>query len=499
MEQYLREQVYPLHTPGHKGGRGMAEPLRSLIGSAALQLDVSLMNELDDIHAPSGCIKKAQEAAAGLYGSDASLFSVNGTTGAIHAMLLAGLQPGDKVLVPRNAHRSVMGGLILADAIPVYVTPAYIREFGLQGQITPEQVSRAFTEHPDIKMVLLTSPNYFGMTAEVRRIADIVHACNAVLAVDEAHGSHLGFHKELPPSALQCGADMAAQSTHKLLGALTQCSLLQVNGRRIDLQRAKDVMSMLTTTSPNYLLMASLDAARSQLEERGEAMMGDALRAARMLRAELEKVPGLRVIRPEDVAGKFGVAALDETKVAINLKDTGCSGITAADALRREKLAVELADTQNVLFLVTYADWAPVRWPETVSRICRTLHKCCPEENPLEARSVNRIREMEQRRAGQERVADMEFPISTVAASMRRVFYGKKKSVPLVEATGCICAEPVSFYPPGIPVILPGERFTDAVVAWCSLMKKAGLPVSGPADVSLQTVRVTAEEPAAEI
>jgi arginine/lysine/ornithine decarboxylase len=494
MERYLREQVYPLHTPGHKGGRGMAEPLRSMLGPEALRLDVSLMSELDDIHAPSGCIWEAQNEAAKLYGSDACFLSVNGTTGAIHAMLLTALRPGDKVLVPRNAHRSVMGGLMLADAVPVYIQPVFIKEFELQGQVTPEQVKEAFTQHPDLKAVLLTSPNYFGMAAGVKQIADIAHAHNAVLLVDEAHGPHLGFHEKFPPSAMQCGADMAAQSTHKLLGALTQSSLLQVRGSRIDLQHAKDVMSLLTTTSPSYLLMGSLDAARAQLEERGTAMMEDALRAARLLRSELAKLPGLRVIDASDVVGKYGVAALDETKVTINLRDWGISGIAAGEALRKEKVAVELVDPQNVLFLVTYADWAPVQWQGTVHRICKTLKKLMPFTNPLQARSVEQVNKMKETEAERKKALHMEVPVTEAVVPLRSVFYGKKKSIPLPEAEGYICAEPVSFYPPGIPVILPGERFTKAVVEWCSFMKSLGLPVSGPADVSLQTVRVLDRE-----
>ena len=494
MERYLREQVYPLHTPGHKGGRGVAEPLRSLLGSTALRLDVSLMSELDDIHAPSGCIKAAQEEAAKLYGSDACFFSVNGTTGAIHAMLMTALRPGEKVLVPRNAHRSVMGGLILADAVPVYVQPSYIKEFGMQGQVTPEQMKEAFAAHPDIKAVLLTSPNYFGMAAEVKQIADIAHAHNAVLLVDEAHGPHLGFHEMFPPSAMQCGADMAAQSTHKILGALTQCSLLLVKGTRVDLRHAADVMSLLTTTSPNYLLMGSLDAARAQLAERGSAMMEDALRAAGLLRQELGKISGLHVIRPEEVTGKFGISALDATKVTINLKEWGISGVAAGEALRKEKIAVELVDPQNVLFLVTYADWAPVQWQGTVNRICRTLQKLRPVQNPLEARSLERVKALEKEAAEMEKTQQADLPVTEVAAPMREVFYGKKKAVPLAEAAGHICAEAVSFYPPGIPVILPGERFTSEIVTWCCLMKQQGLPVSGSADTSLQTVRVLAEE-----
>ena len=494
MERYLQEQVYPLHTPGHKGGRGVAEPLRSMLGSTALRMDVSLMSELDDVHAPSGCIKEAQAEAAKLYGSDACFFSVNGTTGAIHAMLLAALQPGDKVLVPRNAHRSVMGGLILADAAPVYVQPSYIKEFGLQGQVTPEQIKEAFVLHPDLKAVLLTSPDYFGMAAEVKQIADIAHAHNAVLLVDEAHGPHLGFHEAFPPSAMQCGADMAAQSTHKILGSLTQSSLLQVKGTRVDLRHAAGVMSLLTTTSPNYLLMGSLDAARAQLAERGQAMLEDALRAAELLRSELAKIPGLRVIGPADVKGKFGIAALDITKVTINLQAWGVSGIAAGEALRKEKVAVELVDPQNVLFLVTYVDWAPLQWHDTVNRICRTLQKLRPVRNPLAARSVEQVKALEREAAEKEKTQQAELPVTEVAVPLREVFYGKKKTVPLAEAVGQVCAEPVSFYPPGIPVILPGERFTDKIVAWCTLMKQQGLPVSGPADTSLETVRVLARE-----
>lgn len=286
---------------------------------------------------------------------------------------------------------------------------------------------------------------------------------------------------------------MAAQSTHKILGALTQCSLLQVKGARIDLRHAADVMSLLTTTSPNYLLMGSLDAARAQLAERGAVMLEDALRAAQMLRNSLAKIPGLRVIRPEDVEGKYGIAALDSTKVTIYLKEWGVSGVTVGEALRKEKIAVELVDLQNVLFLVTYADWAPVQWQDTVNRICKTLQKLRPVKNPLEAKSVEQVKALETEAAEREKAQQAEIPVTEAAVPMRTVFYGKKKTVPLSGAVGLICAEPISFYPPGIPVILPGERFTDKIVAWCRLMKQQGLPVSGPADTSLQTVRVLEE------
>ncbi|MFR4383956.1 MAG: aminotransferase class I/II-fold pyridoxal phosphate-dependent enzyme [Phascolarctobacterium sp.] len=237
MLKYKADNVYPLHTPGHKGGRGMERLLRQELGGS-VAMDVSLMSELDDIHEPETYIKEAQELAAQTYGSDACFFAVNGTSQAIHAMLLTALNPGDKLFLPRNAHRSVAGGLVLGGIDVVYMYPEYNADFALQTQVTPQAVEAALEADSSIKAVLLTSPNYYGIAADVAKIAAICHAHNAVLLVDEAHGPHLGFSELLPPSALQCGADACAQSTHKIVGAMTQCSMLQVQGKNLDLQRA---------------------------------------------------------------------------------------------------------------------------------------------------------------------------------------------------------------------------------------------------------------------
>jgi arginine decarboxylase len=487
MEAYRQEHVYPLHTPGHKGGRGMAEPLRSLLGPEALQLDVSLMAELDDIHNPTGCIAAAQAAAAELYGSDAAFLAVNGTTGAIHAMLMMALHPGDKVLVPRNSHRSVTGGLILSAAVPVFLTPPVLDGLDLQGQPTPDQVEQAFREYPDLQAVVLTSPNYYGMTADVKAIADIAHRHGAVLLVDEAHGPHLGFHADLPPSALQCGADVAAQSTHKILGAMTQCSLLHIQGPRIDRQHAADVVSLLTTTSPNYLLMGSIDAARAQLAADGQGMMDRALGAARRLRRALTGLPGLRVLGAGDVVGRAGITALDETKVTLQLDRSDVTGIALGELLRRAGLAVELVDPRHVLFLVTYAD-ATDEWPGVCRRIRAVLESLPPWQGVPHAAP-----------AGPENAAPGDaFPqascLSESAVPLRDVFYGQLEAVPLADAAGRICGETVSFYPPGIPVLLPGERITPALLTVCRAQKALGLPVSGPADATLKTLRVLREQ-----
>ena len=470
MLQYKSEDVYPLHTPGHKGGRGMQRLLRQELGGS-VQMDVSLMSELDDIHEPETYIKDAQELTAQIYGSDACFWAVNGTSQAIHAMLLTALNPGEKLLLPRNAHRSVAGGLVLGGIEAVYLQPEYQPEFGIQIQVTVQQIEAALAQYSKIKAVLLTSPNYYGVAADVRAIAACCHAHNAVLLVDEAHGPHLGFSELLPPSALQCGADACAQSTHKILGAMTQCSMLHVQGARLDLQRAADVMSLLTTTSPNYLLMASLDAARAQVQTYGGEMAAAAVQAAAKLRRLCASYSGLRVMEAADCGG----LQLDSTKVTVNFAAWGYTGVEVGELFREARVAVELVDAYNVLFLVTYAD-VTTDYDEALARIAAVLDK-------MQA----------QKRAPLQLAAAAQVPQTQAVLPLRDVFYRAKKAVPLAQAAGKICGEQVSFYPPGIPVLLPGELVTEEIIAYCQAQKELGLPVSGPADSSLQTIRIIAD------
>lgn len=467
MLKYKAEDIYPLHTPGHKGGRGMAEALRSELG-ASIPMDVSLMSELDDIHEPTMYIKEAQELAAQTYGSDACFWAVNGTSQAIHAMLMTALQPGEKLLLPRNAHRSVAGGLVLGGIEVVYLEPEYSDAFGIQLQVTPEAVRTALEADGAIKAVLLTSPNYYGVAAKVREIAEICHARDVVLLVDEAHGPHLGFSELLPRSALQQGADACAQSTHKIVGAMTQCSMVHFQGERLELQRAADVMSILTTTSPNYFLMASLDAARAQLQAHGAVMSELAYEAAQRLRTLCREFAGLRIMEQQDC----GDLPLDTTKVTVNFAAWGLSGVEAGDIFRKFKVAVELVDAENVLFLVTYADMDN-GFADGLARICQALQY-------MEAH----------KKTPQDHLKAVKVPKTEAVLSLRQVFNSSKESVPLSQAVGRICAEQVSFYPPGIPVLLPGERITEEIIAYCQKQRELGLPVSGPADSELLTVRV---------
>lgn len=468
--KYKNENVYPMHTPGHKGGRGMESSLRRELGES-VRMDVSLMSELDDIHEPESYIAAAQELAAEAYGSDACFWAVNGTSQAIHAMLMTALAPGETVLLPRNAHRSVAGGLVLGGIRAVFVEPDYCSKFGIYTQVSAAAVEEKLRQHQEIRAVLITTPNYYGVAADTEKIAAVCHRYGVPLLVDEAHGAHLGFSDSLPPSAMQCGADACAQSTHKILGAMTQCSMLHVKKPLLDVQRAADIMSLLTTTSPNYLLMASLDAARAQVQQNGAAMAEQALAAAEKLRRVCGGFAGLKVLEQADLGG-YG---LDTAKVTVNFSDLGYTGIEAGELLRKAGIAVELVDAENVLFLVTYAD--DNREFEDILNKIAVVFAAMEKE----------------KRTVQPRVQLPAMPEAEMGLSVRDVFFSPKESVPLADSIGRICAEQISFYPPGIPVVLPGERISGEIADYCAVLKKMGLPVSGPADSFLRTVRVVKE------
>ena len=256
MKAYAADGARAYHTPGHKQGLGAHPLLKALVTEEGLREEVSLMEELDDLHEPTMCIKEAQEMAAALYGADQAFFMINGTTGAIHTMLMGALAPGDTVLVPRNAHRSVIGGIILAGARPVFLQPEIDESLGIAMGLTEETVRSAIAAHPEAKALVCVYPTYYGVTYSLAEIAELVHAHGMLLLVDEAHGPHLRFSDDLPPQAIDCGADMAAQSTHKILGAMTQASMLLTNGPRVSRERVREAASLLQSTSPNQLLLS---------------------------------------------------------------------------------------------------------------------------------------------------------------------------------------------------------------------------------------------------
>lgn len=470
LRRYAACGALAFHTPGHKQGRGADSALRAFLTPEGLAADVSLMDELDDLGAPQTFLKQAQEAAARLYGADGTQFFVNGTTGAIHAMLLAALRPGETVIVPRNAHRSVLGGLILSGAQPYYVLPHYDAALGVALPVSPAAVEAALRACPEAKAVLAVHPTYYGLTAQLRQIARLAHARGALLLADEAHGAHLKFSARLPVQALDAGADMAAQSTHKLLGSLTQTSMLHWRGPRASTAAIQSASALVQSTSPNQLLLASLDAARAQMARVGVALVGRAVRLARMVRREINAIEGLDCFG-EAALARHGAYALDVTKLTVSVRSLGLSGAQAESFLRqRYGIRAELADPDNVLFLLSYADG-----PRQAEALVAALADMAARFGVAPA---GRVREI------------VPPGLPQIALPPRAAFFAAAETVDFATAAGRVCAETVMFYPPGIPVLCPGEVVGAAQIEYCRAMQAAGCKVVGPSDVSLKKIGV---------
>lgn len=459
MKKYSSDKVLPFHTPGHKHGRGAHEFLRELLTPEGFRQEVSLMDELDDLHAPHACIKRAQELAAKLWHADETIFFVNGTTSAIQAMIFGTLKPNDLIFVPRNAHRSVISGLILSGATPIFLPVEFDAEFNLPLNVTVETVTRAIKKFPQAKALLLVSPNYYGVAADVRKISELVHAAGMILLVDEAHGAHLQFSDELPLSATDSGADLAAQSTHKILGSLTQTSMLHM--RKKFSAQVKRAASLLQTTSPNQILLASLDVARLQMEIDGRELIQAAVELSKNLRERLKRL-GLKVFNaPKNFS-------FDTTKVTVNVSELGLTGAQAEEILRHElKIQCELSDAANVLFLLTFADDE-----SSVTKLVDAL-KLLPQRESIKIPSTNLPQE-----------------ISRAKLSPRETFYAPTTSVKLRDAVGKICAEEVTFYPPGIPLLMPGEEISAQVVEQIEHEKLSGGKIFGVEDSTLNTIKI---------
>lgn len=505
MEAYAGDGALAFHTPGHKQGLGAHPLLKRLITEAGLRQEVSLMEELDDLHEPAGCIKEAQELAAELWGAKESLFVINGTTGAIQAMLVGTLSPGDKVLVPRNAHRSIMGGIILAGAVPIYIQPELDTRLGIAMGLSVATVKQAIREHPEAKALVAVYPTYYGFCCDLQRIGELVHEANMLLLVDEAHGAHLRFGKELPKQAIELGADVAAQSTHKLLGSMTQTSMLHIGSNRVEAERIRQAASLLQSTSPNQLLLASLDIARLQMAQEGTQRVNRAVELAQWLRKKINEIPGLYCPGKEIWAGQeagqlmagskdlsdVGAVALDWAKVTVNLAGLDISGQEAELLLRHQwKVQCELSDPENLLFIISMADTQ-----READRLLQVLQELAVKH--LATKTANKddsgIAEEQGCKKADNLCHMAEMPVAVQRMNPREAFFAPIRTVALEKAIGCICGETIAFYPPGIPVLCPGEEITEALVEYIRFYQAKGMRLSGAVDSELKTIRVCQE------
>lgn len=459
------------HIPGHKKGAGVASEFRKFIGENAFSIDLINIAPLDDLHNPHGIIKEAHQIAAQAFGADHTFFSVQGTSGAIVTMVMTVCGPGDKILVPRNVHKSVLTGIVLSGALPVFMTPELDYNLGIAHGVSVETVKHNLDLHPDAKGVLVINPTYYGVSADLKAIVELAHSRHVPVLVDEAHGVHLNFHEQLPLSAMQAGADMAATSVHKLGGSMTQTSVLNVREGYVNPGRVQAILSMLTTTSTSYLLLASLDVARKQLATRGRQMIDRAINLANKARLEINEIPGLYCFGPEIMGESSSRFEFDPTKLCIHVKELGVTGIEMETLLRNEfNIEVELSDLYNVLCIISLGDVEEDL--EMLVKALRTL-----AERFYRTRPANVVR--------------VKVPTTPILAmSPREAFYAETEVVPMEEAEGRVIAESIMVYPPGIPVLLPGEIVAAENMEYISDCIEAGLPVQGTEDPAIQHVKV---------
>lgn len=478
--EYVGRNILPFHVPGHKRGKGVDEEFFNFMGEGAFSMDVTIFKMVDGLHHPKSCIKEAQELSADAYGVKHSFFAVNGTSGAIQAMIMSVMKAGEKILVPRNVHKSVSAGIILSGSEPVYMNPEIDENLGIALGVKPQTVENMLKQDPDIAAVLIINPTYYGVATDIKKIADIVHSYDIPLIVDEAHGPHLHFHDDLPVSAVDVGADICTQSTHKILGSMTQMSLIHVNSDRVDVEKVKQILSLLHTTSPSYPLMASLDCARRQIATKGRELLTRTIELARYFRREANRIPGIYCFG-EELVGKDGFFAFDPTKITISAKELGLKGFELESLLVDDyNIQMELSDYYNTLGLVTIGDTQ-----ESIDKL------------------LDALRDISKRLWGNKKHLEKNFiklPDTPELVLMpREAFYSEKNKVLFKESVGKICGEMIMAYPPGIPIIIAGERISQDIVDHIQELKDANLHIQGMEDPDLETINVIEEEDAVYI
>ncbi len=473
---YRAAQITPFSTPGHKLGHGMAPELRDLYGMAALRSDIPVSGGVDDIHFRQQTVRKAEDLGAAAWGADRSFYLVNGSSTGNHAFLLGMLRPGEKVVVARDLHKSLLVALIHTGAIPVYVAPRLHPEAHIGLGIDPGDVAATLDAHPDARLVALVSPSYCGIASDVRAIAAVAHKRGVPVYVDEAWGPHFPFHPALPPSAMASGADGSVVSTHKMLGSITQSAILHVKGSRIDLQRIETAVGMAQTTSPAASILASIDACRRQMALHGRELLERTLSLAYEARQRLAAIPGISVLDGNDL----GAVHWDPTQIMIDVHALGLTGF-AVETLLRERFHIvpEMSDLLGIKCLITIGDT-----PASIDRLVNAMAAIAEECGGHQAGDGASTLGVHLRSSGPVLAPGEQ------AMSPREAFFAPSCAVPLAEAVGKVSAELVIPYPPGIPVLAPGDVISPDKVEYLQFGAAQGMYISGAADHRLETIRV---------
>ena len=466
LERLRKMRVVPFDVPGHKRGRGNPE-LARLLGEKCMSMDVNSMKPLDNLCHPVSVIRQAEELAAEAFGAAHAFLMVGGTTSAVQAMVLSVAKRGEKIILPRNVHRSVIGAMVLCGAVPVYVNPQCNDRLGIPLGMTVEDVKRAIEENPDAKAVLVNNPTYYGICSDIKTIVKMAHDHGMYCLADEAHGTHFYSSDQLPVSAMEAGADMAAVSMHKSGGSLTQSSLLLL-GPNMSEGYVRQIINLTQTTSGSYLLLSSLDISRRNLALRGKETFEKVRSYAKYARAEINDIGGYYAFCRELINGN-SVYDFDVTKLAVHTLDVGLAGIEVYDLLRDEyDIQIEFGDFGNFLAYLSIGD----------------------RKQDIE-RLVSALAEIS-RRFGKEKVNLMtqEYVDPQVAVSPQDAFYADKEKVELKDAPGRISGEFVMCYPPGIPILAPGERVTQEIREHIEYAREKGCTLTGAEDLEIRHLNV---------
>ena len=466
LEKLKKRRVVPFDVPGHKRGRGNPE-LVELLGEKCVSLDVNSMKPLDNLCHPVSVIKEAEELAAEAFRADHAFFMVGGTTSSVQGMVLSVCKAGDEIILPRNVHKSVINALVLCGAIPVYVNPEMDNRLGISLGMQVSEVEKAILEHPKAVAVLVNNPTYYGICSDLRSIVKVAHAHGMKVLVDEAHGTHLYFGENLPVCAMDAGADMASVSMHKSGGSLTQSSIL-LTGKNVNWEYVSQIINLTQTTSASYLLMSSLDISRRNLALRGKESFAKVAKMAEYARDEINAIGGYYAYG-KDLINGGSVYDFDVTKLSVYTRDIGLAGIEVYDLLRDEyDIQIELGDIANILAYISIGDRT-----QDIERLVGAL--------------ADIARLYKKDRAG---LLSGEYIAPKVIRSPQEAFYAEKKSLPIRETNGCISGEFVMCYPPGIPILAPGEMITDEIIEYIIYAKEKGCSMQGTEDPAVEHLMV---------
>lgn len=466
LESLKRRRVVPFDVPGHKRGRGNPE-LVELLGQQCVGLDVNSMKPLDNLAHPVSVIRQAEELTAQAFGAAHAFLMVNGTTSSVQTMILSVCKAGDKILLPRNVHKSVINALVLCGAIPVYVEAKVNPKIGIALGVEVEEVERVMDRNPDAVAIIINNPTYYGVCSNLRKIVEMAHKRGMKVLADEAHGTHLYFGDNLPVSGMAAGADMAAVSMHKSGGSLTQSSIL-LCGKSMDAEYVRQIINLTQTTSASYLLLSSLDISRRNLALRGRESFAKVSHMAEYARNEINDIGGYYAFGKELIDGD-SVYDYDVTKLSVYTQGIGLTGIEVYDLLRDEyDIQIEFGDIGNILAYISIGDRI-----QDIERLVGALE------------DIKRLYEQD---GNDLYCGDFIQPENVMTP--QEAFYANKKQLPLKESNGMVCGELVMCYPPGIPILTPGERITDEIIEYIIYAKEKGCSLQGTLDPDVELINV---------